>query len=226
MQAQYGFSSEKGNSYLMLPYLISTFCVPFFGYICDRIGRRAELLVVSTTALTIAHFIFTWLPSVDPLIPLTCMGISYSIYASAIWPAVALVVKESKLGTAYGFITSVQNGGLALIPVAVGQLTLSDSDAKDEYFYVEMLFFGLGAFGVVVGLILLCLDNSGDSKLAAPSIQKEKNDEFKAAFIANGVDEANLSLQQTPDLMYEEHKRGDLEHTPVVLDKAYNLRND
>merc|ERR1719410_555010 len=97
------------------------------------------------------HFIFAWFDEINPLIPLGFLGVAYSIYASAIWPAVALVVKESKLGTAYGFITAVQNGGLALIPVMVGSLTLSDGDPDREYFYVEILFFGLGFFGVLVG---------------------------------------------------------------------------
>ena len=30
------------------------------------------------------------------------MGLAYSILASALWPMVALVVKEHQLGTAYG----------------------------------------------------------------------------------------------------------------------------
>ena len=56
MQTQYDLSHEKANTLLMVPYLTSAICVPFFGYACDRIGRRAELLVISTG---IAHTVHT-----------------------------------------------------------------------------------------------------------------------------------------------------------------------
>ena len=56
-----------------------------------------------------------------------------------LWPSIALVVKESKLGTAYGFITAVQNGGLALFPVIVSTLT-NNHNLDKKYFYVEIYF--------------------------------------------------------------------------------------
>jgi len=229
MQAQYGYSAEKGNFYLMLPYIISAFCVPFFGYICDRIGRRAELLVLSTMALSVTHFLFGWIPSVNPLVALCLMGVSYSIYASAIWPAIALVVKPSKLGTAYGFITAVQNGGLALFPIIVGQLTRNHNDPTKEYYYVELFFLGLGVFGVLIGFLVLFLDCNRGSRLAKPSIQKKDKKKQDKEYVAinkkiaildpHDVNDTNISLQ-TPELMYEQHQKGNLQRTPVVMGKT------
>ena len=60
IQTEYGYSETKSNSFLALPYLVSAFCTPFFGYGCDLIGRRAELLVASTAALAATHFMFAW----------------------------------------------------------------------------------------------------------------------------------------------------------------------
>eukprot|EP00483_Globobulimina_turgida_P012204 UN12226 len=208
----------------MLPYLISAICVPFFGYMCDRLGKRCQLLIVSSCALMLAHAIFAWFTWINPIIALTLMGISYSIYASAIWPAVALVVKESKLGTAYGFITSVQNGGLAIFPIIVGSLTQSDKHPKSEYHYVEVFFFGLALFGVAVGFLLWFLDHKSGATLAQPSIQKEENitEQFKEHTVKllnepSDTNDTNISLQ-TPELMYEQHQEGKFLHTPVVLE--------
>ena len=83
------------------------------------------------------------------------------------------MVKESKLGTAYGFITSLQNGGLAVFPIIVGAITGKDDEAESQYFYVEVFFCLLGAFGTVIGIVLLCFDNKNGAKLAKPSIQKD-----------------------------------------------------
>ena len=82
MQAQYGFTASKANSYLMVPYLTSAILVPIFGYLCDRLGRRAELLIVSSCALAVTHFLFAFVPSIDPIYALVMLGVAYSIYAS------------------------------------------------------------------------------------------------------------------------------------------------
>ena len=178
IQLQYDKTEKQSNTYLALPYLVSAFCVPFFGFAVDLLGRRAELLVVSTVALATTHFLFAWVSSISPLYPLICLGIAYSIYASAIWPSIALVVKESKLGTAYGFITAVQNGGLALFPVIVSVLTDKNKHHENKkYYHVEIFFFGLAGFGAFVGLILLCLDYKRGAPLSKPSIKRGKDKE-------------------------------------------------
>ena len=60
--------------------------------------------------------------AVRPEGPLVLLGLCYSIYASALWPSVALVTEKRHHGTAYGIVTAVQNLGLAAIPLGVGKL--------------------------------------------------------------------------------------------------------
>jgi MFS family permease len=40
------------------------------------------------------------------------MGIAFSLVPAVMWPSVAYLVDESKLGTAYGLMTMIQNIGL------------------------------------------------------------------------------------------------------------------
>jgi hypothetical protein len=60
--------------------------------------------------------------TIRPEGPLVLLGLCYSIYASALWPSVALVTEKRQHGTAYGIVTAVQNLGLAAIPLGVGAL--------------------------------------------------------------------------------------------------------
>jgi hypothetical protein len=48
------------------------------------------------------------LTNIGPIWPMVSMGVAYSVFAAALWPGVAIVVKPSHVGTAFGTITSMQ----------------------------------------------------------------------------------------------------------------------
>ena len=50
------------------------------------------------------------------------LGFGYSLLASALWPIVALIVPENTLGTAYGVMQALQNGGMALQTMLAGMV--------------------------------------------------------------------------------------------------------
>ena len=56
------------------------------------------------------------------LLPLTLLGIGYSIYACALWGSIPYTVPENKLGSAFGLCTAVQNTGLTITPLIMGFL--------------------------------------------------------------------------------------------------------
>jgi MFS family permease len=89
---------------------------PILGYAVDRTGRNLYWLMGSITTTIIAHALLAFL-FVHPVVPLTLMGISYSILAASLWPMVAFLVPKKMLGTAYGFMQSIQNLGLAVMYV-------------------------------------------------------------------------------------------------------------
>merc|ERR1712196_69268 len=105
-----------------IPFFISAFMSPFLGSAVDRWGKNAVLLTISACVLMTVHLVLAFVPAdnLNPAVPLTFLGVSYSVYAAAIWPAVAYVIPARQLGTAYGLVTAVQNSGLALVPLAIG----------------------------------------------------------------------------------------------------------
>ena len=83
-------------------------------------------------------------------------GLSYTIFASAMWPCVPLVVEKKYLGIAYGVAFSMQNVGLALFPLAIADIY---NNSSDEYIpNVEYFFVGMAFLAVVTGFYLCYID--------------------------------------------------------------------
>ena len=74
-----------------------------------------------------------------PWVGVCTIGVAYSLLASSLWPLVSLLVEKHQLGTAYGFMQSWQNLGLALISIAVGAI------AEKGWINIEMFFVGMAA---------------------------------------------------------------------------------
>ncbi|MBN2429910.1 MAG: MFS transporter [Acidobacteria bacterium] len=95
---------------------------PLFGLYVDRKGKRATLMLFGSGMLMLVHLTLS-LTSITPYIAMFVLGIAFSLVPSAMWPAVARIVEEKRLGTAYGVMTSIQNLGLFAFPIAAGMIT-------------------------------------------------------------------------------------------------------
>jgi Na+/melibiose symporter-like transporter len=54
------------------------------------------------------------------LFTMAIMGVAFSLIPAVMWPSVAYIVDQSKLGTAYGVMTMIQNIGLAGFNLLIG----------------------------------------------------------------------------------------------------------
>ena len=94
---------------------------PLFGLLADRIGKRALLMALGSaifapTFLLLAH---TTLPI---YVPVAMLGIAFSLIPAVMWPSVAYLVDEKRLGTAYALMTLCQQVGWASMAWALGRL--------------------------------------------------------------------------------------------------------
>uniref|UniRef100_K3WG66 Lysosomal dipeptide transporter MFSD1 n=1 Tax=Globisporangium ultimum (strain ATCC 200006 / CBS 805.95 / DAOM BR144) TaxID=431595 RepID=K3WG66_GLOUD len=154
-------AAEKAATPMSIPYIISAVISPFLGFMVDRIGLRAVLALVAPISLTLVH-VMLGLTKVSLYIPLVLQGISYSVFAAALWPSVPYVVEPKHVGSAYGAITSIQNVGLALFPLAVAE----EYNHEGKYIPgVEMLFVTFGVLGSIVGVLLNIMDYQNGSVL-------------------------------------------------------------
>jgi MFS family permease len=137
-------SREAGGDLVGMLTLFTMFGTPLFGLFVDRLGKRALLMMLGSLLLIpvylmmaymrSASYVTVYLPSsadghfafvahhLPPILLLTMamMGIAFSLIPAVMWPSVAYLVDQSKLGTAYGLMTMIQNIGLAGFNLMVG----------------------------------------------------------------------------------------------------------
>lgn len=159
------------NSLLPLSAMIAT---PLFGLLVDRIGKRSLLMIVGTMILFPLFLIVTYFPPGDLIyisipfigsghVPLTLLivmillGISFSMIPAIMWPSVAYIVEQRRLGSGYALMTLCQQIGMAAIPWLIGLLndTFQASPENPEGYAPGMwLFTGLAGLGLFFSYML------------------------------------------------------------------------
>lgn len=137
-------------------FLAAIFLTPFFGWVVDRIGRRAFFMAGGTALLGLS---FASLALGSYALPLSTVfiGIAFSLVPAALWPAVAQLVSPVRLGTAYGAMTLLQNLGWLLSNKVAGWLNdgYQASEANPAgYTPMLVFFFGLSLLGFGFALAL------------------------------------------------------------------------
>jgi hypothetical protein len=90
-------------------------------------------------------------------IPMAMMGIAFALIPAVMWPSVAYIVDENKLGTAYGLMTMIQNIGLAGLNLLIGwSNTHWGASAENPRGYIPgmWMFSALGFLGVFFAFLL------------------------------------------------------------------------
>ena len=135
-------AQHQAGIYMSIPFFLSAFLVPVFGSLIDKYGQRAYLALVASLLGLFSFIMFYFCP---PVLALALLGVTYSMFASVVWPAISLVVKKSSAGFAYGVTTSVQNIGLSIFPLIVAAIY---SNSKNYYtaisFFIVMMSISIG----------------------------------------------------------------------------------
>ncbi|MBT3386040.1 MAG: MFS transporter [Prolixibacteraceae bacterium] len=94
---------------------------PIFGSYVDRKGKAASLMMLGSLLLIFAHLSLSVFNSVFlGYAGLLSLGVAFSLVPAAMWPSVAKIVPESRLGTAYATMFTIQNWGLGLFFWGIG----------------------------------------------------------------------------------------------------------
>jgi len=115
----HGTTREFGGFLSSLLTLFSMIGTPLFGYLVDRVAKRALFMMFGSLLLIPVYLIMAY-TNVHPLVPMALMGIAFSLIPAVMWPSVAYLVDQTKLGTAYGLMTMIQNIGLAGFNLLIG----------------------------------------------------------------------------------------------------------
>ena len=110
-QDAHGATRESAGFLSSIITLFSMIMTPLFGIWVDRVGRRSLFMMVGSLLLVPVYLIMAY-AAVPLWFPMAIMGIAFSLVPAVMWPSVAYLVDEAKLGTAYGLMTMIQNIGL------------------------------------------------------------------------------------------------------------------
>lgn len=142
-----GFAS----SVIILGSMIGT---PLFGIFIDRKGLRASLMILGSLMIVPVYLVMNYVP-IDPRWMTAIMGVAFSLVPAAMWPSVALIVEEKRLGTAYGLMTMIQNIGLTLFNFMIGWANdFRTVDGVTDYSLGMWLFSITGFLGLFFAFML------------------------------------------------------------------------
>lgn len=177
LQNKFGMNPKvSGDWVTILPFGTMIF-TPVFGWWCDNKGKNASIMILGSLLLILAHLTFS-LTTITPVIPLFMLGIAFALVPAAMWPSVARIIPEHLLGTAYGFMFTVQNFGMMIVPWLMGY-TLDINNAGQpegaplDYTYTILMLSVLGIFGILFAILLKRDDKKSGHGLELPNKIKE-----------------------------------------------------
>ena len=172
---------EAGGDLVGMLTLFAMFATPAFGLMVDRVGKRGLLMIFGSILLIpvylmmaylrSASYVTVYLPSsadghfafvehhLPPILLLTMamMGVAFSLIPAVMWTSVAYLVDQSKLGTAYGLMTMIQNIGLAGFNLVIGWAndhSHAGTDNPTGYNLGMWIFSILGFLGLTFAFLL------------------------------------------------------------------------
>jgi MFS family permease len=166
------------NSLLPFSAMIVT---PLFGLLADKIGKRALLMMIGSVLLMPVYLMMAYLPAssyvpfafpwiaqghltiehatlpVVLLITMAMMGTAFSLIPAVMWPSVAYIVDESRLGTAYALMTLIQQIGFFILNLLIGKAndySAAGLGNPQGYALGMWIFSILGFVGLALAILL------------------------------------------------------------------------
>ncbi|XP_066912299.1 lysosomal dipeptide transporter MFSD1-like [Clytia hemisphaerica] len=187
-EAKYDLDASKANIVNSLVYLISAGASPILGLYVDKVGYNLYQLIAAICMTIGAHAMLAFSTTISPYIAMSVMGIGYSLLACALWPLVAMIVPEYQLGTAYGFMQSIQNLGLAVVSIIAGSIV-----DNRGYLILEVFFLACLSLALISSILLYLSDLSSKSGLnLSAKVRKEAKSNAKTEI--NNVASENKPL--------------------------------
>ena len=181
-----GFMRQSAESIFAVFPLLAVLITPILGSYLDHHGKAASMLVLGSLLLIACHLTFAFvLPAfkssavggiIIAYATILILGASFSLVPASLWPSVPKLVDAKVIGSAYALIFWIQNIGLWLFPLLIGQvLDKTNPGVTDptQFNYTAPLIMlaGLGVAAFILGLILKVIDKKKGLGLEEPNIK-------------------------------------------------------
>ena len=181
-----GFKRGTAETIFAVFPLLAVAITPILGNYVDHKGKAASMLLIGSILLVFCHLTFAFiLPlfkgsavggTIVAYVTILVLGASFSLVPAALWPSVPKLVDEKIIGSAYALIFWIQNIGLWLFPILIGNVltkTNAPGTAPDElnYTWALVMLACLGVASMLIGLYLKVVDKEKHLGLEEPNIK-------------------------------------------------------
>lgn len=152
----HGTTREFGGFLSSILTLFAMIATPLFGLMVDKVGKRSLFMMFGSMLLIPVYLIMAY-THLSLYVPMAMMGVAFSLIPAIMWPSVAYIVDQSKLGTAYGLMTMIQNIGLFGFNLAIGWANdtwAAGAQNPSGYIPGMLIFSCLGFFGLLFAFLL------------------------------------------------------------------------
>jgi len=147
---------EMAGSLMSNLPLAAMIATPLIGLLVDYVGKRALLMTFGSILLLPVYLIMGY-TQISLYIPVIMMGVAFSLIPAVMWPAVAYIVEEKRLGSGYALMTVIQQIGMALFPIVIGAANDygGASASNPAGYHLGMWIFSiLGILGLIFAYLL------------------------------------------------------------------------
>lgn len=152
----HGTSRELGGFLSSMLTLFAMAATPLFGLLVDKIGKRSLFMMFGSLLLVPVYLMMAY-THISLYVPMAMMGIAFSLIPAIMWPSVSYLVEQSKLGTAYGLMTLIENIGLAGFNFLIGwanDYSAASAANPSGYALGMWIFSVLGFVGFLFAFLL------------------------------------------------------------------------
>ncbi|MBO5052650.1 MAG: MFS transporter [Muribaculaceae bacterium] len=207
-----GYMRQSAAAIFAVFPLLAVGITPILGKYVDYKGKAATMLIFGSILLVACHLTFAFiLPQFkeSPVagvaiayITILVLGASFSLVPASLWPSVPKLVDSKIIGSAYALIFWIQNIGLWLFPLLIGNIldssnpelvkavasgSMTAEEAAVSYNYTNPLLMlaGLGVAALIIGLILKVIDKRDHIGLELPNVKEASNPEVEESEMAS-----------------------------------------
>jgi sugar phosphate permease len=136
-------------------------------------------MILGSVLLTIVHLLFA-MPLLNEwwfaVIVMIVLGIAFSLVPSAMWPSVPKIIPMKQLGSAYAIIFYIQNIGLSMVPVLIGNVIGAYTyNGTTDYTVPMLIFAAFGIIAILIAVMLLVEDKKKNYGLQQANVTNQDN---------------------------------------------------
>eukprot|EP00330_Aristerostoma_sp_ATCC50986_P000270 CAMPEP_0114595542 /NCGR_PEP_ID=MMETSP0125-20121206/17354_1 /TAXON_ID=485358 ORGANISM="Aristerostoma sp., Strain ATCC 50986" /NCGR_SAMPLE_ID=MMETSP0125 /ASSEMBLY_ACC=CAM_ASM_000245 /LENGTH=544 /DNA_ID=CAMNT_0001797261 /DNA_START=19 /DNA_END=1653 /DNA_ORIENTATION=+ len=230
---RFGYSSSLAGLFIAGIYILGLVVAPIFGVIAGKIGRRVSFFILSIFLMFGSQIYLSMLPDTEssnstflPLIGLEGSSSTTQSSQQSVGQASLLSLMSNSSGSAYGFVMSLANVMISIIPILSGTIRDATLQEGHGYFWTGVLLAGLCVVALVVALALLKEDRKTGERLEKNVEEKEVLESGSSCLI-DDMSDIEIETEEIPSvklqLDFSKIKTSGLCITPPLLRSGRSL---